>query len=99
MANKRRPGQKLIPFPASEKFIHELNQGFRRTGYSNRSQFIRDAIIEKLNRMGIETAPQLAAAPDRIGKGGRLSTPAPRPAGKKPAGRPAAKRVPARRSK
>jgi len=49
--------------------------------------------------MGIEIPRQLAAAPDRLGKGGRLSPPTPRPAPKKRAVAAAAKRVPARRAK
>jgi len=75
MRNERGTGQKLIPIPANEKFIKELNDGFRKAGYSNRSQFIRDAIVEKLSRMGIEIPREFAVAPDRIGKGGRQSVP------------------------
>lgn len=71
MRNERGTGQKLIPIPANERFIRELNDGFRKAGYSNRSQFIRDAIVEKLSRMGIEIPREISVAPDRIGKGGR----------------------------
>jgi hypothetical protein len=85
MRNERGTGQKLIPIPANEKFIKELNDGFRKAGYSNRSQFIRDAIVEKLSRMGIEIPREFAVAPDRIGKGGRQSVPAGKPAAKKAA--------------
>lgn len=74
MANERAAGQKLIPVPASEDFIKELNSGFKRAGYDNRSQFIRDAILEKLERMGINIPKSLALAPDRLGKGGRNRT-------------------------
>jgi hypothetical protein len=70
MPNRRGPGQKLIPVPASEKFIRELNHGFRRAGYTNRSQFIRDAIVEKLERLGLKIPRELAVAPQRLGKGG-----------------------------
>ena len=83
MANERGSGQKLIPVPANEKFIRELNDGFRQAGYSNRSQFIRDAIVEKLGRMGIEVTPEFAVAPDRIGKGGRRPGPVRTLSGKK----------------
>ena len=83
MRNERGTGQKLIPIPANERFIKELNDGFRKAGYSNRSQFIRDAIVEKLSRMGIEIPREFAVAPDRIGKGGRQSLPAGKAAGKK----------------
>ncbi|MEI8288793.1 MAG: ribbon-helix-helix domain-containing protein [Verrucomicrobiota bacterium] len=71
MANERGAGQKLIPIPASEDFIKELNSGFKKAGYDNRSQFIRDAILEKLARLGIDVPEKLALAPDRLGKGGR----------------------------
>jgi hypothetical protein len=83
MRNERGTGQKLIPIPANEKFIKELNDGFRKAGYSNRSQFIRDAIVEKLSRMGIEIPREFAVAPDRIGKGGRQSAPPAKSTGKK----------------
>jgi hypothetical protein len=72
MANERAQGQKLIPIPASADFIKELNKGFKKAGYSNRSLFIRDAIIEKLNGQGIKVPAELALAPDRLGKGGPI---------------------------
>jgi len=102
MRNERGTGQKLIPIPANEKFIKELNDGFRKAGYSNRSQFIRDAIVEKLSRMGIEIPREFAVAPDRIGKGGRQSRPLGRPAAKKAGAKGAPAKAPkktARRSK
>ena len=71
MASERAPGQKLIPIPASAGFIKELNAGFKKAGYDNRSQFIRDAILEKLARKGIKIPESLALAPDRLGKGGK----------------------------
>lgn len=73
MANRGR-GQKLVPIPASEEFIDQLNAGVEKTGYRNRSQFIRDAIIEKLHRMGYKISSELAQAPRRLGKGGRKKT-------------------------
>jgi hypothetical protein len=85
MANTRGSGQKLIPVPASERFIRELNEGFRKAGYSNRSQFIRDAMVEKLSRMGIEIPRELSVPPDRIGKGGRPGFPVKGASGKKTA--------------
>lgn len=72
MANERAEGQKLIPVPASDDFIEELNKGFKLAGYSNRSQFIRDAIIEKLKGLGVKVPPALANPPDRLRKGGPL---------------------------
>jgi len=61
----RSPGQKLIPVPAKEQFIQRLNSGVRRAGYANRSQFIRDAIVEKLQSHGVKLPGNLAEPPAR----------------------------------
>ena len=53
MPNQRAPGQKLLPIAVDEKFLRELDAGLGPAGYRNRSQFIRDAIIEKLLRADI----------------------------------------------
>ena len=45
-----------------------IDKNLTRCGYSNRSQFIRDAIIEKLSRMGIELAKEASLAPARTDK-------------------------------
>jgi hypothetical protein len=71
MGSTRGTGQKLIPVPANERFIRQLNQGVRTAGYSNRSQFIREAIVEKLSRLGIEINPESPPAPGRPAKAGR----------------------------
>jgi len=55
----------LIPVPASDQFIARLKAGVKKAGYSNRSQFIRDAIIEKLDRSGIKLPAGLAKPPIR----------------------------------
>jgi hypothetical protein len=73
MSDARAIGQKLLPVPVSEKFLQEINAGVKRMGYTSRSQFVRDAIIEKLHRMGVVVAPELAFPPGRIGKGGSIS--------------------------
>jgi hypothetical protein len=70
MSNQRAPGQKLLPIAVDENFLRELDAGLVRAGYRNRSQFIRDAIIEKLMRVGISLPKELALPPHRIGKGG-----------------------------
>jgi hypothetical protein len=72
MPNKRAPGQKLLPIPVDEKFLRELDAGLAQTGYRNRSQFIRDAIIEKLERADIPLSKDLALPPHRMGKGSGL---------------------------
>ena len=70
MSNQRAPGQKLLPIAVDENFLRELDAGLARAGYRNRSQFIRDAIIEKLMRVGVHLPKELALPPHRIGKGG-----------------------------
>ena len=70
MLNQRAPGQKLLPIAVDEKFLRELDAGLTQAGYRNRSQFIRDAIIEKLIRVGVPLPKELALPPHRIGKGG-----------------------------
>src|ERR1017187_3385973 len=69
MPNQRAPGQKLLPIAVDEKFLRELDAGLAPAGYRNRSQFIRDAIIEKLLRADISLSKELALPPHRIGKG------------------------------
>jgi hypothetical protein len=61
MPNQRARGQKLLTLPASEDFIRAIDENFEALGYDNRSQFIRDAIAEKL---GI--SKKLTRAPVRI---------------------------------
>jgi hypothetical protein len=68
MPNQRAPGQKLLPIAVDEKFLRELDAGLGPAGYRNRSQFIRDAIIEKLLRADISLSKELALPPHRIGK-------------------------------
>jgi Arc/MetJ-type ribon-helix-helix transcriptional regulator len=67
--NQRAEGQKLLPIAVDEKFLRELDAGLARAGYRNRSQFIRDAIVEKLTRAGIVVPRELALPPHRLGKG------------------------------
>jgi hypothetical protein len=85
MPNQRAPGQKLLPIAVDEKFLRELDAGLGQAGYRNRSQFIRDAIIEKLLRADIALSKDLALPPHRIGKGGGVSSqsryPSHRPSG------------------
>ena len=66
--NQRAAGQKLLPVAVDEKFLRELDAGLARSGYRNRSQFIRDAIVEKLTRAGVAVPKELALPPHRIGK-------------------------------
>jgi Arc/MetJ-type ribon-helix-helix transcriptional regulator len=66
--NQRAEGQKLLPIAVDEKFLRELDAGLAQAGYRNRSQFVRDAIVEKLTRAGIAVPKELALPPHRIGK-------------------------------
>jgi|GEM_PF-705321 len=67
----RAPGQKLISVPMNEKFIEQIDAALHKVGYSDRSSFIRDAIVEKLHAGGIPIPVELSLAPSRTGKGGR----------------------------
>jgi hypothetical protein len=75
MPNKRAPGQKLLPIAVDERFLRELDAGLAQAGYHNRSQFIRDAIVEKLIRADVPLPKELAMPPNRFGKGGRSADP------------------------
>ena len=75
MPNKRAPGQKLLTLPADEKFIAAVDVALRRCGYGNRSQFVREAIVEKLATLNVHVPRQIAAAPSRAGKGGPAKYP------------------------
>jgi len=71
MPNIRHPDQRLLNLSMSEGFIRELDAGLEELGISNRSDFIRQAIAEKLQRLGIEVPREMVTAPARAGKGGR----------------------------
>jgi len=68
---KRAFGQKLIPVPMRKEFIDHINTAVEKLNYGTRSKLIRDAIVEKLIREGIETSASMAAAPVRVGKTSR----------------------------
>jgi len=68
MPNQRAPGQVLMPIPVDTKFLKELDSGMQRAGYKNRSQFVRDAVVEKLKRAGVTIPKELAMPPDRVGR-------------------------------
>ena len=65
MANQRAKDQQLLPFAAKRQFVAEMDAGIKKISYVNRSQFIRDAIVEKLQREGIKIPRELAIAPER----------------------------------
>jgi hypothetical protein len=81
--NQRAPGQKLLPIAVDEQFLKQLDAGLIQAGYHNRSQFIRDAIVEKLKRAGVALPPELARPPHRLGKSAeaKIQYPAHKPSG------------------
>jgi hypothetical protein len=58
-----------MSFPVKEEFLAQLDAALAGVGYVNRAQFIRDGVVEKLDRLGVRMAPELARPPGRIGKG------------------------------
>ncbi len=59
--------QVFIGFKCDAAFREEIERAARK---SSISQFIRESVIEKLQREGYRVADELAAAPSRLGKGG-----------------------------
>src|SRR6185503_15063036 len=66
MPGQRTKGQVMIGSWCDEALVEKIDAS--REG--SRSQFCRDALIEKLKRMGVEVQGILRIAPDREGKGG-----------------------------
>lgn len=74
MPGVRTRGQTLIGCWCDENFVAIIDEA---RGHTSRSQFARDALREKLAKMGITVVLDATIAPDRTGKGG----PKPRRAG------------------
>ena len=73
MNSRRAPGQRLINLAAKSDFIDQIDENLVRCGYADRSQLIRDAMLEKINgvRKEDELPPlprELALPPGRVGK-------------------------------
>ena len=66
--NRRAPGQRLIPIPMSEEFVREINAALAPAGYSDRSKFVRDAVYEKLQRLGYRMPREISVAPSQIAR-------------------------------
>jgi Arc/MetJ-type ribon-helix-helix transcriptional regulator len=60
-----------MPIPVNVAFLRELDSALKAIHVSNRSEFVRQAILEKLSREGRSIKADLAKAPSRQGKGGR----------------------------
>ncbi|MEI8342271.1 MAG: ribbon-helix-helix domain-containing protein [Verrucomicrobiota bacterium] len=85
MPNQRAAGQKQVITLMDESFVRRIESGMKMAGYSDRSKFIRDAVFEKLQRLGIPCDYTLAMAPSRTGKGGpKTAATSPRARGLRP---------------
>lgn len=70
--NKRRSeGQKLMPIPVTEQLLKEIDSGVAVSGIGDRSKFVRFAIREKLESLGIKCPPEIWLPPTRVGKAGK----------------------------
>ena len=65
MPNVRAAGQKLVNLPMKEEAVQQLDAGAEKATEANRSQFIRDAIREKLERLSITAPKNYFIAPGR----------------------------------
>jgi hypothetical protein len=75
MPNQRSPSQRLLNLAVSREFLSELDDCLADLGYGNRSDFIRQAIMEKLAGLGVILPRRLAGAPARAGRTGRRPYP------------------------
>lgn len=71
MPGKRSEGQRGVIVMMRESFVEEIDDSLLGCGYTDRSSFIRDAVYEKLQRMGVDIPISEKSAPQRTGKGGR----------------------------
>ncbi len=65
MPNQRRAGQMFLGFQADLELVRELDRG---RGRMDRSQFIREAIAQKLGELGIRVKEDLIYPPDRAAR-------------------------------
>jgi len=75
MPNQRAAGQKQVIVVMKGDFLRLIDENLEAMGFSDRSQFIRKAVLERLRREGYAVAEDLATAPSRAGKGGRRKLP------------------------
>lgn len=61
-----RGSQKLIPVPVSRQLEQDIIKAMTAGGYTNRSDFIRDAIREKAATVGVVIPAQLGRGPMRV---------------------------------
>lgn len=78
-AMPRSDDQRPLTFMVKEAFLEEITRACEVGGYSDRSQFIRDAVYEAMERLGMSVPKAIKAAPSRKGKGGRPKKSPPSP--------------------
>jgi hypothetical protein len=71
MPNQRAPGQKLLAVPMHHEFIAAIEAAVLRKAYSGKSELIREAVYEKLTKIGLSLPKSITYPPSRRGKGGR----------------------------
>lgn len=69
--NQRAAGQKQVIVVMKRDFLQTIDENLEKMGFSDRSQFIRTAVMEALRRSGYKVSTDLSVAPSRAGKGGR----------------------------
>lgn len=62
MPNRRKPGQTFLGLQVDEKMLAEIDSA---RGFKDRSQFVREAIAEKLATLGVKVAESLIYPPPR----------------------------------
>jgi hypothetical protein len=75
MGSNRSPGQVLINVAVDRSLVDLLDASLRRCRYRSRSDFIRDAIAEKLRLNDIPVPDQIILPPLRTGKRSEAITP------------------------
>ena len=71
MIKQRGTNMKMISLELREEMMAALDENLGSLGYATRSEFIRDAILDKLRNEGIPLPGSSVAAPSRIGAGGK----------------------------
>jgi hypothetical protein len=67
VANQRHPNQRLVAFALDAELLGALELARKSSG-QDRSAYIREAIVEKLQALDAELPSTLKDAPDRTGK-------------------------------
>ena len=65
---ERGKDQRLLNLWMKEQFIREIDAAVEVSGAAGRSQFIRDAIAEKMRSIGVDVPDSLKGSPSRAPK-------------------------------